>query len=165
MGVAVDEDGVDVVRAVVALERRDVRPEVVGCIREKDRILLSNESAARSCNLPLMLPETFICNTLTTSFTHVELRGHFYSCPCCRPGGRRRSHRWRTSESGSLSAANRERAGDYFRDEIRQKEVGIVKCAMVSRISDFSRSQKSQLRGVSKLLLHYSCSHPPRCQI
>ena len=37
MGVAVDEDGVDVVRAVVALERRDVRPEVVGCIREKDK--------------------------------------------------------------------------------------------------------------------------------
>ena len=49
MGVAVDEDGVDVVRAVVALERRDVRPEVVGCmkreedessfLRELDRIL------------------------------------------------------------------------------------------------------------------------------
>ena len=37
MGVAVDEDGVDVVRAVVALERRDVRPEVVGCMREEDK--------------------------------------------------------------------------------------------------------------------------------
>ena len=31
VGVAVHEDGVDVVGAVVALERRDVRPEVVGC--------------------------------------------------------------------------------------------------------------------------------------
>ena len=59
MGVAVHEDGVDVIGAIVALERRDVRPKVVGW-RERER------EKKQSPKMPLHIPKSKLDSRGTT---------------------------------------------------------------------------------------------------